>query len=42
MYIAVCGKASLLDSTFASNKANKQGGALFQTKCSGMLCAGSF
>ena len=41
MYINVCGKATLADSTFASNKANKQGGGIFQTKCSGMICSSS-
>ena len=36
VYLETCGKASLADNTFTSNRANKQGGGLFQTKCSGM------
>ena len=35
VYLETCGKASLADNTFTSNRANKQGGGLFQTKCSG-------
>ncbi len=36
VYIMDCGKTTMADNTFASNKANKQGGALFQAKCSGV------
>ena len=35
VYLETCGKASLADNTFTSNRANKQGGGLFQPKCSG-------
>ena len=35
VYLETCGKAALADNTFTSNRANKQGGGLFQTKCSG-------
>ena len=35
VYLETCRKASLADNTFTSNRANKQGGGLFQTKCSG-------
>lgn len=35
VFMEGCGKALVTDNTFAGNKANKSGGALFQSKCSG-------
>lgn len=36
IYLEMCGKAAMADNTFTSNRANKQGGGIFQTKCSGV------
>jgi predicted outer membrane repeat protein len=36
IYLEMCEKAAMADNTFTSNRANKQGGGIFQTKCSGV------
>lgn len=39
IFVQDCGAATIADNTFTSNRANKSGGAVFQSKCSGKRSA---